>query len=57
MTGQRIGGYANTFQTLIHQAMPTMYRIWIKAGASIVGGCCGTGPEYIRKLRELIDNY
>ena len=24
----------------------------IKAGASIVGGCCGTTPEHIRKLRE-----
>ncbi|MCR5356548.1 MAG: homocysteine S-methyltransferase family protein [Lachnospiraceae bacterium] len=24
----------------------------IKAGASIVGGCCGTTPEHIRKLKE-----
>lgn len=28
---------------------------WIDAGASIVGGCCGTRPEHIRKLRELLD--
>ncbi len=27
----------------------------VKAGARIVGGCCGTNPEYIRLLREWID--
>ena len=25
------------------------------AGASLIGGCCGTSPEYIRKLAALID--
>ncbi|MCY4466691.1 MAG: homocysteine S-methyltransferase family protein [Chloroflexi bacterium] len=28
---------------------------WIDAGASIVGGCCETGPAHIARLRELID--
>jgi S-methylmethionine-dependent homocysteine/selenocysteine methylase len=29
-------------------------REWVKEGAQIVGGCCGTGPEHIRELvREL----
>jgi 5-methyltetrahydrofolate--homocysteine methyltransferase len=28
----------------------------ILAGAAIVGGCCGTGPEHIRALRALVDN-
>ncbi len=78
MTGQRIGGYANTFQPipgdwrldgdkdsdgfipLRTDLDPSGYADhvshWIKAGASIVGGCCGTGPEHIRRLRELIDN-
>ena len=27
----------------------------IQAGTDIVGGCCGTDPEYIRLLRSLID--
>ena len=27
----------------------------IAAGASIVGGCCGTGPEHIRMFRRRID--
>jgi S-methylmethionine-dependent homocysteine/selenocysteine methylase len=29
-------------------------REWIASGAGIVGGCCGTTPEHIRALRELI---
>lgn len=28
---------------------------WIELGASIVGGCCETGPAHIKALRELID--
>jgi 5-methyltetrahydrofolate--homocysteine methyltransferase len=27
----------------------------IEAGVSIVGGCCGTTPEHIRRIREQID--
>jgi S-methylmethionine-dependent homocysteine/selenocysteine methylase len=27
---------------------------WLKAGATIVGGCCGTRPAHIAKLKELI---
>lgn len=25
---------------------------WVRRGAQIVGGCCGTGPEHIRALRD-----
>lgn len=25
---------------------------WLSAGATIVGGCCGTGPEHIRQIRR-----
>ncbi len=28
----------------------------VRAGARIVGGCCGTGPEHIRAVRRLLDN-
>lgn len=28
----------------------------VKEGAKIVGGCCGTTPEYIRKTIEALDN-
>ncbi|WP_294402333.1 bifunctional homocysteine S-methyltransferase/methylenetetrahydrofolate reductase [uncultured Clostridium sp.] len=27
-----------------------------KLGASIIGGCCGTNPLYIKKISEIIDN-
>ncbi|MFW5702803.1 MAG: homocysteine S-methyltransferase family protein [Candidatus Dojkabacteria bacterium] len=29
-------------------------KYWIQQGATIVGGCCGIGPEYIRDLLENI---
>ena len=27
----------------------------VKAGASIIGGCCGTTPEHIREIRKIVD--
>lgn len=27
---------------------------WLKAGANVIGGCCGTRPTHIAKLKELI---
>ena len=29
----------------------------IDAVVSIIGGCCGTTPEYIRVIRKVVDNY
>lgn len=29
---------------------------WAAAGARIFGGCCGTGPEHIRALREAVSH-
>ena len=26
---------------------------WLQAGSNVVGGCCGTGPAHIAKIREL----
>ncbi|MEE9254970.1 MAG: homocysteine S-methyltransferase family protein, partial [Pseudomonadales bacterium] len=37
------------------EAYADSVRGWIARGATIVGGCCGTRPSYIAKLRELID--
>lgn len=28
----------------------------VRAGASIVGGCCGTTPDYIRALKKAVEN-
>jgi 5-methyltetrahydrofolate--homocysteine methyltransferase len=27
----------------------------VEAGANVIGGCCGTTPEHIRKFREVLD--
>ncbi len=29
----------------------------IKAGVSIIGGCCGTTPEHIKAIRKIVDIY
>jgi S-methylmethionine-dependent homocysteine/selenocysteine methylase len=40
--------------TLKEDLSPELYadavRLWIEKGATIVGGCCGIGPEYIRHI-------
>ncbi|MEE4265783.1 MAG: homocysteine S-methyltransferase family protein [Desulfobacteraceae bacterium] len=30
-------------------------RDWLNAGATVVGGCCGTRPAHIARLKEIID--
>ena len=29
---------------------------WLENGASIIGGCCSTGPAHIARLRQLLDD-
>ncbi len=29
----------------------------LEAGVNVVGGCCGTSPEFIRKIRPIIDRW
>jgi len=38
--------------TLSDADMAGLYRAFVNAGASIVGGCCGTSPAYIKRLRK-----
>jgi S-methylmethionine-dependent homocysteine/selenocysteine methylase len=33
-------------------AYEALARRWIDAGATIIGGCCGTGPAHIARLRQ-----
>jgi S-methylmethionine-dependent homocysteine/selenocysteine methylase len=28
-------------------------RAWLDAGATVIGGCCGTSPDYIARLKAL----
>lgn len=43
--------------TLRKDVSPNKYRSfaerWVDAGASIIGGCCGIGPEHIAELNKL----
>ncbi|MBC8004734.1 MAG: homocysteine S-methyltransferase family protein [Verrucomicrobia bacterium] len=36
--------------------MASMVKDIVDAGANIIGGCCGTTPEHIRKVREVVRN-
>lgn len=38
------------------QFAASMARL-VRAGATIIGGCCGTGPEYIGALREAVGKF
>jgi 5-methyltetrahydrofolate--homocysteine methyltransferase len=43
---------------LVYPEAPDFYaskaQELIDAGVSIIGGCCGTGPDHIRALRALL---
>ena len=48
------GAYAtNTPNWLDPKAYADTANGWIKAGATIVGGCCGTNPAYIEALDRM----
>jgi 5-methyltetrahydrofolate--homocysteine methyltransferase len=39
------------------EQMASFIHDLLKAGATIVGGCCGSTPEHIRKIRQAVDKY
>ena len=47
----------NQLREMRKELDPASYLIfaenWQKAGASIIGGCCGIGPEHIKELNKL----
>lgn len=47
---------ANRPRLKLHNAESETYAI-NKAGAKIIGGCCGTAPEHISHMRSAIDNH
>lgn len=38
-------------------AMCEQMKILVDAGATIIGGCCGTTPEHINQMRKMLNNY
>jgi S-methylmethionine-dependent homocysteine/selenocysteine methylase len=70
LTDRPLGAYANVFQPLPEgwlssyretrddldtEAYAAHVARWLDGGASIVGGCCGIGPDHIARLRQLIE--
>jgi S-methylmethionine-dependent homocysteine/selenocysteine methylase len=65
-SGCRFGAYANSSTpdgSFGHMPQPIGVQDyaqavggWLRAGASLVGGCCGTGPAHIQALRRQIDS-
>ncbi|WP_166829324.1 homocysteine S-methyltransferase family protein [Thalassoroseus pseudoceratinae] len=61
-----LGAYANTGRydeetgwsdtiAVNANAYAEFARDWLTSGATIIGGCCGTTPAHIRRLRQLLD--
>ena len=46
-----------TFFPETPEDMSSQVRALLDAGANIVGGCCGTTPEHIRKISEIVRSY
>jgi 5-methyltetrahydrofolate--homocysteine methyltransferase len=39
------------------EIMASFVPALLKAGANIVGGCCGTTPAHIKAIKEAVDNF
>ncbi|WP_315082107.1 homocysteine S-methyltransferase family protein [uncultured Clostridium sp.] len=59
MTQPNAGLPKLSFGEAIYDIMPEEFKYWvnefIKEGVSIIGGCCGTNPEFVKELRLLAD--
>lgn len=49
-----VGSDGSTFYGLGPDEFASYLPDLIKAGARVIGGCCGTSPEYIKKIAEKI---
>ncbi len=54
--GQPDGSFGKQVEPMDVDEYARAARGWIEAGASLVGGCCGTQPKHIARLRQLIDH-
>ncbi len=50
----QIDGEGNTYYDMKPEDFKFYMKDIITSGASIVGGCCGTSPEYIQALNEVV---
>lgn len=56
-SGGAVGAYANMLtEVLTPERYAELARRWVlESGAQIIGGCCGTRPEHIAALRDVLD--
>lgn len=56
----QLGAYGNAYFEGHKAWSPQDYanevNRWIALGATVIGGCCGTGPTHLAALRQLVDN-
>ena len=50
-------GFLNLRSDLDPDAYGTHALAWLNAGANVIGGCCGTRPAHIAKLRRIINRF
>ncbi len=46
----------NVYPETPESILPDVNRL-LHLGVNLIGGCCGTGPAHIRKMRELVDQF
>ena len=51
-----LDGEGNTVYAMEAEAFGRHMKEIVKAGAAVVGGCCGTTPDYIRVLKESVSD-
>lgn len=44
----------NTIYNMTAEVFAVQMRLLAETGASLLGGCCGSSPEYIRQLKETV---
>jgi homocysteine S-methyltransferase len=55
LTGdQKSDGFLDLREDLDPETYAAHAEDWLKAGATAIGGCCGTRPIHIARLKELI---
>lgn len=50
----KLGNDGSTEYDMDAETFAAHMKTLVEAGASIIGGCCGTAPEYIRKTRAAV---
>jgi 5-methyltetrahydrofolate--homocysteine methyltransferase len=50
----RVDPLGKTVYDTTPEMMGEQVHLWLEAGAQIVGGCCGTSPEYLKEISKRV---